>query len=341
MKFNLYPIYALSLDPPFDLTTLPFLIAENVYIEEVNGRFREDCFDLWREAIGTQAFRALTHIRFALVHRYDVTPGRNLTGVQLEGQIDQHSQNMLRSLDACLRLIRPMRQAASLIWGDVRDQDGTFAVRGFETPPLDFIDVPEAQKLNRLRNRDAADLRTHAPIFLKAMRGEFWKFRMAIQFHQLGHFQPLDWKARYLLWCSAIESLYTSHSPEHRGSLVAKSRIRYFLGDETQIYEPSHPWDTPQTLRIKDILDDLYEQRNYIAHGDKIPDAFFNEIARHGIAGPVRKPEMLLEAASFIIRTSLLKILREDLLSHFVDAGPAEMYFAARNLTKSALQTAH
>ena len=34
---------------------------------------------------------------------------------------------------------------------------------------------------------------------------------------------------------SAIEALYTSKSPEHKGSLVAKERIKWFLGPNTAI----------------------------------------------------------------------------------------------------------
>ena len=213
---------------------------------------------------------------------------------------------------------------------------------GFDVPPLHLLEVPEVQKLFKLRNNDAEDLKTYAPEFLRAMRGEFWKFRMAVQFHELGHFQPLDWKARYLLWCSAIESIYTSHAWEHQGSLVATSRIKWFIGAATNIYAPGdisrlleHP-----NLTVGGIVGDLYEMRNFIAHGDKIPESFFKDVVRTGFNGGVPKREMLLEGASFIIRTSLLKILRDGLKNHFADAGPAEAYFGAQNLTKSVLRAA-
>src|SRR5262249_22955041 len=149
-------------------------------------------------------------------------------------------------------------------------------------------------------------------------------------------FQALDWKARYLLWCSAIESIYTSHGGEHQGSLVAKSRIKWFLGEDTSIYAAG---DIPSLLQdphltVGQIVPDLYKMRNFIAHGDKIPDPFFQDILRDGLNGGVAKREVLLEAASFIVRTSLLRILRGGLLHHFADAGPAEAYFGAQNLTK-------
>jgi hypothetical protein len=80
--------------------------------------------------------------------------------------------------------------------------------------------------------------------------------------------------------------------------------------------------------------------RNFMAHGDKIPGSFFTTDLRTGFNGPVQKREVLLEAASFIVRASLLKILRHGLLDHFADAGPAEAYFGAEHLTKSELYAA-
>jgi hypothetical protein len=226
-----------------------------------------------------------------------------------------------------------------MIWGDVRE-DGTFALEGFNTPMIDLIEVPDVQKLFKLRNCDAEDLRQYASEFIRAMSGEYWKFRMATQFHDLGHFQPLDWKARYLLWCSAIESIHTSHHWDHRGSLVATSRVKWFLGEGTSIYAPgdiSTLLTDPQ-ITVGQIIDDLYSMRNFMAHGDRLPDHFFTDTPRVGYNGGVQKREVLLEAASFIVRASLLKILRNGLLDNFADAASAEAFFGSHGLTKSVLQ---
>lgn len=337
MNFTLYPIYWLAGtvdDEQFDLNKLPFDVAEDVRIEAVLGRFRKATFDVFRARLGADRMGDLESVRYALVHRYDPEPG--------EYQRSESSEKTVRMLAACLRLIRPMRQNALLMQGNICDQDGTFDVMHFELPGVHLLEVPEVQKLFKLRNQDADDLRAYAPEFLRGMRGQFWKFRMAVQFHELGHFQPSDWKARFLLWCSAIESIYTSHNWEHQGSPVAKSRIKWFVGENTSIYGSGDISNLLQDpgIAVGQVVEDLYEMRNYIAHGDRIPAPYLTDILRHGFSGGVRKWEVLLEAASFIIRTSLLKILREGLLNHFADAGPAEAYFGARSLTKSALRAA-
>lgn len=344
MRFVLYPIDAVGEqwdDEPFDLHRLPFGVAEDVRIEAVRERFREDAFDHATRMLGEEVVGSLRGVRYALVYRYDPEPREDpQTRRMMRGyEIEKQAEVLVHNIAACLRLIRPMRQRALLMRGAVRD-DGTFDVTGFDVPTLHLLEVPEVQKLFALRDRDADDLRRFAPDFLRAMRGEFWKFRMAVQFHELGHFQPLDFKARYLLWCSAIESIFTSHNWEHQGTLVATSRIRWFLGENTSIYAPGDISKFLQNphITVGDVVDNLYEMRNFMAHGDRIPDRFFNDVLRQSFGGDVKRLEVLIEAASFIIRTSLLKILRDGLLDHFTDAAPAEAFFGAQGLTRAVLR---
>lgn len=346
MRFTLYPLYALADemdDDPFDLRVLPFHITENVFLENVGQRFPEDAFEHARAQLGQEVVDSLRGVRYALIHRYDPQRIYDPVTHQIIGEHirSEASETLVREMAACLRLIRPMRQRALPIRGGVR-QDGTFDVTGFDIPTLHLLEVPEVQKLFSLRNCDAENLRRYAPGFRAAMQGEFWKFRMAVQFHELGHFQPLNWKARYLLWCSAIESIYTSNHPHHRGSLVATSRIKWFLGQDTSIYGPgdiSRLLADPH-ISVGAVVGDLYEMRNFMAHGDRIPDPFFNEAMRQGFNGHVYKSEVLLEAASFIIRSSLLKILDDGLIAHFANAPAAEAFFEAHDLTGPSLRRA-
>ena len=342
MKFTLYPIRWVSdaIDREvFDHAELPFDIVEDVRIELVTDRFRKGTFDIFRERIGTDIVDKLESVRYALVHRY-VDKTRTEEGEFVDDvELSRRSEYVVRNLAACLRLIRPMRQDALLMHGDIRE-DGTFDLPAFDAPPLHLLEVPEVQRLFKLRNRDCESLKTHAAEFLRGMRGEFWKFRMAVQFHELGHFQSLDWKARYLLWCSAIESLYTSHNREHQGTLVATSRIKWFLGEHISIYAPGDLSDllNDPGITVGSIVGDLYEMRNFLAHGDRLPNEFFTEKPRRGFNGDVSKLGVLLEAASFIVRTSLLKVLADGLLEHFADAAAAETFFASQGLTNSLLR---
>lgn len=339
MRFTLYPIYWVvdeHLDPePFDHNVLPFDIAENVRIESLAGRFRPDTFALGADRYGNDIREELENVRYALVHRYDPRPVLENGEYVGDAQFNRSSEATVRELMACLRLIRPMRARALVMRGSIRDEDETFDVTGFDVPPLHILEVPEVQKLFKLRNQDCYDLRRYAPEFLRAMRGGVWKFRMAVQFHDLGHFQCLDWKARCLLWASAIESLFTTNSRNHQGTMVAAERIKWFLGENTSIYAPGDltEFEADPHITVGNIVNALYNVRNHLAHGDRIPDLYFQQETRRGLNGGVVMMEVLLEAASFIIRSSLLKVLRDGLTNHFTDANAAEAYFDANNLT--------
>jgi hypothetical protein len=343
MNFTLYDLYSLAgggAELERFSRDLPFDIAEGVRIENVSELLEDDTFNIVRERMGSDDVETLRHVTHALVHRYTPQAIRDPESNEVIGEARQSraSEELVRTLAACLRLIRPTRQSSELMWGRVRD-DAKFDVFGFNHP-VDLMETPENQKLFSIRNEDADDLRTYAPEFLRAMRGQFWKFRMAVQFHELGHWQQWSPKGRYLLWASGIEAIYTSHGSEHQGSLVAKERIKWFLGENTSIYpagELSDLLDDPN-ITVSGIVDDLYEVRNFIAHGDRIPDRIFLDSLRDGFNGHVTVFQVLFEAQSFVIRKSLLKILHDNLLNHFADAAPAEAYFGGNGLTKTAIK---
>lgn len=334
MRFRLAPIYSVGLrgsEDRFNTALLPFEISDGLTIEDVEPKLGVDAFELWKRMLGESTYERVGRIKYAIVQRYDSAH-----------PISSSADSTLDFATSCLRLVRPMREnVLTSAEGDLR-ADGTFDVRSFQLSGQHAgTEVVEAHKLCGLRTRDAEELRELLPEFVAAMTGEFWKFRMAVQFHNLGYFQSLHWKPRFILWTSAIESIFTSHNPDHQGKLVATSRIKWFLGEHTRIY-PDSEWGScvlPSCdLTINDVLDDLYDLRNFVAHGDKVPDQFFTDNPRSGINGGVSRVEVLSESASFIIRTALLKILRGGLLEHFRDARPAERYFGAEGLVNSRLR---
>lgn len=335
---TLYPIAGLAEewdDEPFDKSKLPELIMQDVTIENVSSMFTANSWDLFKALLSQRDMQTLTQVEYAIVHRFN--PAQSFIGSVIINP-EQRSKQMLERLAACLRLIRPMKQFAMRISGSMRT-DGTIDVRGFEEP-AHLVEVPSIQKGFFLRNRDIAELKTVANDFLRAMDGEYWKFRVPVSLFDGGHFLDRQWKSRFSLWASAIEGIYTSQSPdrEHSGSRVAKARIKWFLGPKTPIYAPGDvksytPQDAPM---VEDVLDDLYEVRNCIAHGDKVPDRFFASTTPTNF-GPINTIGTLEEAASFIIRQSLLKILKDNLLEHFRGGPESQVYFAQYGLIKSLL----
>jgi hypothetical protein len=332
-RIALYPIPSIADawdDDPLNVSALPAQIVPGVTVEDISTLLTDDTFGWLKGEMGRHDLQAMQAVRYAIVHRYQ--PQHPDVG----GEADKNAEKLVRELSACLRVIRPMRQRASFIRGTVQP-DGKLQVDHFEHPS-ELMEVPAVQKLFALRNSDLAQFQKVASRFLKGMHGEFWKFRMAVQFHDAGHFSHLYWKGRFTLWCSAVEAIFTSNASGHQGSLVAKERIKWFLRPKTSIYALGDiPSIEPQiTITIDDVIDDLYELRNGVAHGDKTPDRFF-KTQRVSLGDDVSLAEVLLEAVSFVVRTSLLRILEANLLTQFANGPASEAYFTSHKLTHSAI----
>ncbi len=165
---------------------------------------------------------------------------------------------------------------------------------------------------------------------------------MAAQMYNTGHFQTDDWKIRFFLWTSALEALFTSQNPnrQHSGSRVAKERIKEVLGPATSVYPPGElsSLSPDPNLTVAVVLDEIYCLRNHIAHGDKTPAYYYQATGRHDVDRHLARIDMLMENVSFVVRQSLLKIMKDNLLVHFRDAASSDAYFDGLQLTRKGIE---
>ena len=332
-KLTFHEVHSLGWSTDEDRVTipLPFEIMSGVTIEDISSWLNDESLGWVSSQLGIYQTETLKNVRFALVHRYFDESSVKGTDEDVE------SEKLVRNLVELMHIIRPMRQRTSIVHAELRE-DNRIRVVGMDIP--NELEVPEVQKLYHLRDKDLLLLKHLAPIFIEAMQRKALKFVSSVFYHAMGRLLAYG-NARYLLWCSAIEALYTSHSFDHQGKLVATERIKWFLGSNTSIYEAGDIPDfipNQPTISIGNVVGRLYDVRNYIAHGDIIPKEYFVKKMREGVAGEVATIEVLGEAASFIARQSLLRILKEGLLHHFENAATADAYFAAQELTKPLLK---
>jgi hypothetical protein len=295
-------------EPVFDVSQLPFSITPGVEAADVSVIMPPSDFAYMEVEVGRWQMRHFNSaVKFGLVHKYTLS-------ILGEDHADKEKTELLNNVFALLRIIRPHRRLSGAS-GTIRNGKAQF---NSLTWPHGTIDVPEAVKLFSVRNRDLVETRALLPTFLKAMRGPYWPFRMAVQYYYMGYEQN-DWKGRCLAWgSSALHALYS-----HKDQKIIP-RVKAFLGENTLIYEPKdHPeyeFLEPNTLTVKDVLEDVNEVRHDIAHGDKISDRFFAPGGgRPTLDGFGNYISVLDDALSFVIRETLLKILRKDLIENFRD----------------------
>lgn len=349
-RFALYPIEHIARGQSrggweewdFDTSLLPIKIMDRVYIEDVSSRFREDEFDPHDQGMGPWAVKELKRIKYVIIHRFpqiEIDPVTD-TITHLDGDQMKRGERLVREIAVCLRIIRPTLQRAQFCEGQIRD-DGTF-IHGKLDIPNPMADVPLNQRLFSIRDEDVRDLQFYAPLFVQAMEQPIWKFRMAVQLYEAGHWQSTDAKVRFLLWVSALEALFTTQSRggQNSGKLVAGERIKHLIGSSASVY-PAGELTSGQpdpSLTVSDVIGDIYCLRNHIAHGDKLPNYYWARTGRPNFTEQILKIEELIEAVSHILRRSLLTILKNGLLCHFADQASSEAYFGGLRLTKQLIK---
>jgi hypothetical protein len=201
----------------------------------------------------------------------------------------------------------------------------------------DPAEVPEIQKLFTIRSRDIDLLRLILPEFrrlyardAKGELGDYEPLRMAIQLYELGY-SLTPWKPRHILWWSAIEALYGSNET------TAKARIYGFFGNkdlrsgfDCTIYEkgdiPScYSPDTGSLHTLGTTLPKIYAVRNDSAHGQRVPDIYFSNVPHPFGTAPFL--DVLAEAATLIIRKTVVEVLRRGWREKFKDTETRDSFW--------------
>jgi hypothetical protein len=335
-KINFVPIsvdtHRLLGEEPPPTGTHTISAAENLTIEDVSGLIKADTFSLWKAGchISKDMADALDRIGFAIVHRFPSSSERG-------GELQQRSTELLNIVVGCLSLIRPTRRShATSVHGVIR-ADGSFDAHGF-SGNNDLADVPEIQKLFMVSKNDMNILSRVLPEFVVLyqkdsegkVRDEYEPLRMAVQLYEQAYAISY-WKARHILWWSAIEALYGSNED------AAKARIYALFGEKNLvdgyrcvIYEtgdiPSCWYPSPSSLHtLGKMVPLIYEVRNASAHGQRVSDSHFRRVAHP--FGETSGIDALAEAATFVIRKTVIRILERGLRDKFRDRDTREAFW--------------
>jgi len=278
---------------------------------------------LARDFLGKEDVKELQSWHYALVHYFDAE--EHFTSDPEEG-----SRALVQQVFWGLRIVRPSAMPYQYIRAAVRE-DGSFDPGGFSKAE-GRLTVSSCDAANSIRKKDAELLRAIVPALLSAYEAEDLPLRRAIRILELGYISEfLD--VKQLMWVTALDALFTS--AEHWGSDLAARRIRHFVGSDTRIYEPADflPYVTVPSLTVGDVIPDIYRLRNKFAHGEWVPKEFLDRPSYTGKAGEdLNYADVLLEATGIILRMSLIRILRNNLLVVFRTKDALDWYFSRAGL---------
>lgn len=318
-------------DPPPD-TFQSLLSSENLSIEDVSHLITPDIFVLWKRDcfLSRDTSEALEHVGFALVHRYKTT-------TEHDEVLDRRSSELLNLAFHCLALIRPTRRGCARHVHGTIHSDGSLEVLGFDATQ-EPAEVPEVQKLFTIRKRDVDQLTSLLPEFLQLYEKDsdgrvidnYEPLRMAVQLYSEAYAISY-WKARHILWWSAIEALYGNNEDAVMARIYALFGNKNLAdGYRSLIYDDGDiPWyyhPEPEALKtLGETVPLIYDVRNASAHGQKVPDPHFKRVS-HPL-GEAVAVDTLAEAATFVIRKTIIRILLSGWRENFADRAAREDFW--------------
>lgn len=319
-------------NPPL---TGPYAIlpSDNLTIENVSHLITPKTFSLWKNDcfLSKRTAESLESVRFAIVHRYS-SPNGGDVGPQT------HSAELIDYAGSCLALIRPTRRSRAMHIRGVIKPDGSFDPQGFSARE-ELADVPEIQKLFAVREQDIKLLIALLPEFIQLyqkdedgkLKDDHEPIRMAVQLYGEAY-SVAYWKARHILWWSAIEALYGNSEDSAMARIYALFGKKNLVdGYNCPIYEkgdiPSFFYPSSESLHtLGRMVPLIYEVRNASAHGQKVPDSHFVPVP-HPLGQGVVGIDALAEAATFIIRKTVVEILQRGWREGFKDRAAREKFW--------------
>jgi hypothetical protein len=327
-RVSFAPIMVHTLGPPDDIPPdrhHSLLTDENLTLEDISHLIGPETFSVWKTGcfVSKDVADALDRVQYAIVHRYS-------SPVTRDHDLEKYSAKLIDTAICGLALIRPTRKSRAMhVQGMLKD-DGGLDAHGFSAR-AEQPDVPEIQKLFTIRKKDVGLLCKILPGLLTLYESQDYEpLKMAIQLYNEAY--SIDyWKARHILWWSAIEALYGSNEDS------AMARIYSFFGGKdmtvgyrASIYEvgdiPSCYYPPPAALHtLGEMVPLIYAVRNASAHGQKVPDSYFQKIP-HPFGHAVFL-DVLAETATFVIRKTVVDVLANGLANELKTAKDREDFW--------------
>jgi hypothetical protein len=300
-KFTAVPLF-------FDFNArpnIPFQLTSDIVVDSLKGRLSTNNFMVWDKFVAERTIEFFTQMDSALVHRFYSSPGT--------GQKEEESKDRLHKIFVCLRMIRPTRTPFAVVQFKLKDDHQPDVFSFIEADDPVSLILPESEVLNHFNGNDLVKLRDLLPKFFAVDSATDTEYvRRAIRYYETGYSELHDPVLQFTVWMMGIESLFSGSENVHE-PLAVQNRIKDAIGSE-DIYRDFADRDLyhAETVLVSDIVKDLFTMRNHLVHGGWVPNEWINRKMRDSISGPaVNYADVLREAASFILRAGILKVVNE------------------------------
>jgi hypothetical protein len=281
---------------------LPFSL-EGIRVDSIEGLLRPEHFAVWKHFVSGDSVDRLGRAKVALVHRF--------ASGYVMGKDEEDSKDLLLKAFVCLRIVKPTRTPFSLVQYRAT-KDGNIDVFSAFWPSAGPLNLPESEVLNQIGPNDLLQLRALWPAFRKLRDSGPAHLLRATRYYEAGYAEQSHFDLQFITWMMGIEALYAG-GDEPCSFEVIKERILQSVGPDTDIYEEAEGRAiyAPNALLVNDVIDKMFELRDRFVHGAWAPKSWLDKPMRSKISGgSLTLPDVLREAASFILRTGIKKKLR-------------------------------
>jgi hypothetical protein len=287
-----------------------YQISEVVSVRSLEGILSADNFSLWRENLSEKERTGLANVRIGIVNNFESSGHL--------GREENDSKELLHRIFACLRLIKPTRNAYSAIqfkWVDEHKVD----VFSFTHPSDQLLNLPHAEVLNVIRPDDLRVLREIVQPFLAIQYKGPSHLRRAIRFYEEGYSDIQDAVLQIIVWVIGIKNALSPHDNRAVSRDQLLKGIEKYVGLNSNIYQDSWlgdpdyretPYKSERT--VGSSIDDLLTLYDRFTGGIWIPRDWEGRPSRRESTGEqVPFADSLRDVASFVLRKLILRLVRE------------------------------
>jgi hypothetical protein len=280
----------------------PFQVDTSLTFENAAGLLKPEMFDLWRELVPKRERDDLSSVRFALMHRFGST--------DYVGREEALSDEYAYKVFLCLRLIKPTKSVFQRIQVRLLDND-KLEVTGFQHPGI-WPNIPDFESINDVDLEDVKRLKALLPTFLTLASSGPENIRRAVRHFNVGYTELQDPTTQIVLWMMGIEALFGSEHDSLQREVLFR-RLDDSVGLQTDIYDssPMREYIGQKSFKVGDLVGDLVTLRDRLVHGQWVPPEWKGMEGRNGLISAIPYPDVLREAASFILRKAILKYLED------------------------------
>ncbi len=273
-----------------------------------------DQFDPWTHYFSGRQIEALRSSRFWLQHDFRDVPAK-------ESDAKRKARESIMNAFLAYQLVLPAgtHETGGLVILCRRKSTGLELSSAVVLAPM--FPTRWVKKMSVRDMVDGNQLSSLASGVQQAINANISRLLNALQLLKLG-LQASDTLIRTLLWVTALDGLVMAGN-----SKEFASRLKRFLGGSANVFPALSGLGQPK-YRLCDVVEDLYDLRNHIAHGRTLDGRFARAEGFYTSAGQLLDGyhsgymycEVLHECAPFLLCMTIREICKRGLVATVGDA---------------------